>query len=68
MKLSYEWRKSSASPDMQNCTEVRLFSVQPGTKLVEVRNSKHPHAGSVMFSFDEWQAFLTGVKANEFEI
>lgn len=64
MRITEEWRKSSKSPDFANCVEVR----HPAGGLIEVRNSKRPDAGSVVFTANEWEAFTAGVKAEEFEI
>lgn len=65
MRITEEWRKSSKSPDFNNCVEVRHYG---SSTDVEVRNSKRPEVGSVVFTAGEWEAFTAGVKAEEFEI
>lgn len=61
--LTEEWQKSTRSGDGGNCVEVRLSS-----DMIQVRDtkdrSKIPHA----YSRDEWNAFLEGVRAGEFDI
>jgi hypothetical protein len=34
---------------------------------IEVRNSKHPEKGSVLFTTEEWDSFLDGAKKGEFD-
>jgi hypothetical protein len=58
------WRKSTLSGTNNNCVEVAFL--EGGT--VVVRNSKRPEAGVTMFSSDEWQAFVGGVKQGEFDL
>lgn len=60
-----QWAKSFASePNGGNCVEVNLA----GNGLVGVRDTKL--TGSPVFVFDagEWEAFLTGVKAGQFDL
>jgi hypothetical protein len=57
------WRKSSYSTDLGACTEVAAL---PGG-AVAVRDSKNPGGGLLRFTVDEWRAFLSGVKAGEFD-
>ncbi len=55
------WRKSSACSSGQ-CVEVAFID-----QLVAVRDSKQQGVGPVLiFSRDEWSAFLTGVTSGEF--
>jgi hypothetical protein len=58
------WRKSTLSGSENNCVEVAFL----GGGTVAVRNSKRPEAGVTMFSSDEWQAFVGGVKQGEFDL
>ncbi len=62
-----EWVKSSRSNGSggNNCVEVRAASEAP---LVFVRNSKAPKQGQAIFTRDEWQAFIDGVKSGEFDL
>lgn len=46
-----------------SCVEARR---QDG--VIEVRNSKNPAAGSVVFTTEEWDSFLFGAKRGEFDI
>ena len=55
-----QWHKSSASGHSQ-CVEVQF-----GRATVRVRNSRHPDR-TVEFTVDEWNAFLIGAHAGEFE-
>jgi hypothetical protein len=48
------WFKSSHSGASQNCVEVAFL---PG-QLVGVRDSKHPLGCALMFTSDEWSAFV----------
>jgi len=57
------WRKSSFSSAGQDCVEFRR--VDGG---VEVRNSKRPNEATVSYTDSEWEAFVAGVKAGEFDI
>jgi Domain of unknown function (DUF397) len=58
-----EFRKSTFSGGNWNCVEV---GVDPdGTRLV--RDSKHRGGPVLQFTQPEWDAFLKGVHAGEFE-
>jgi hypothetical protein len=59
---SAEWRKSSYSTNGGNCVEVALNL--PG--IVAVRDSKNPDGPALIFTPDEWRAFLSGARAGEF--
>lgn len=65
MDLSHAaWRKSTRSDANGNCVEV----ADNLSDVVAVRDSKH-HAGPVLvFTLDEWQAFIDGVRAGEFDL
>ncbi|MER7132096.1 DUF397 domain-containing protein [Streptosporangium saharense] len=63
------WVKSSFSGDNGgNCVEVaELRGVTDGqAELVAVRDSKDPDGPKLFFTPAEWDAFLNGVKADEF--
>jgi hypothetical protein len=57
------WIMSSRSTgNGGSCVEARR---QDG--LIEVRNSKNPAAGTVVFTIEEWDSFLFGAKRGEFD-
>ena len=59
------WHKSSrSSTNGGDCVEV----ADNLTDVVAVRDSKAPQGPALLFTPSEWQAFLTGVKAGEFDI
>jgi len=55
--------KSSFSGDAGQCVEVRITNQD-----IAVRDSKDPAATVLVFSNDEWNAFIQGVKSGEFDI
>jgi hypothetical protein len=55
------WRKSSRS-DADGCVEVRFAGGD-----VHVRNSRHRDGPALTFTFAEWESFLAGARAGEFE-
>lgn len=57
-----DWRKSRAS-GQGNCVEVAVSS-----RRVLVRDSKDPLGPTLTFSAAEWNAFVLGVKAGEFDL
>ena len=56
------WYKSSASGDGA-CVEIRI-----APKGVDVRNARDPSAAVLSFTYQEWRAFLTGVRLGEFDV
>lgn len=58
------WHKSTRSADNQNCVEVADNLPQ----VVAVRDTKNRDAGTLLFTHDEWTAFVSGVKAGEFDL
>lgn len=54
------WRKSSFSNN--SCVETAAY--RGG---VAVRDSKNPTAGFLVYTPDEWRAFLAGVRNGEFD-
>ena len=50
---------------VEKCVEAR---VSTDGNLVIVRDSKNPYGTQLEFTFAEWDAFITGVKANEFDL
>lgn len=61
---SAEWRKSSYSSNGGNCVEVARNV--PG--VVAVRDSKDPDGPALVFTAQEWRAFISGAQAGEFGI
>lgn len=59
------WTKSTRSQEGQSCVEWSL-DFNPG--LVAVRDSKNPTGPALVFSADEWSAFVGGVRDGEFDI
>lgn len=62
MKLVGTWCKSSLSAS-GNCVEVR----ENADGTVDVRNSRHPRGPVLRFTPAEWDAFLGGAVAGEFD-
>lgn len=63
------WRKSSFSGDNGgNCVEIaELKDAHDEAGLVVVRDSKDPDGPKLFFTPAEWDAFVAGVKASEFD-
>ncbi len=59
-----QWLKSTRSGSQGNCVEVARNL--PG--IVAVRDSKDPHGHALVFTPDEWRAFLGGVHDGEFDL
>ena len=57
------WRTSSYSSGTGTCVEVA-----PAADGVLVRHSKHPDAGTILFSYPAWAAFVAGVADGEFDL
>jgi hypothetical protein len=59
------WRKSSHSgPNGGQCVEVA--SNLPN--VAAVRDSKNPDGPKLLFSSTEWKAFVSSIKAGEFDL
>ena len=58
------WRKSTRSGSSGNCVEVA--DNLPG--VIGVRDSKDPAGPALIFTPDEWAAFVGGVKDGEFDL
>lgn len=59
-----EWRTSTFSGGNGSCVEVA--SNLPG--IIAVRDSKDRQGPALVFTSDEWTAFLAGVRADEFHL
>lgn len=60
------WHISSYSPNNGgNCVEAGLLD--DGTERVAVRHSRRPDAEVILYTRGEWEAFLKGVRNNEFD-
>jgi len=57
------WRKSTRSGGQGNCVEVA-----DTPDAVGVRDSKDQSGPHLVFTRSEWQAFIDGVKAGEFDL
>ncbi|QKW34513.1 DUF397 domain-containing protein [Actinomadura sp. NAK00032] len=60
------WHISSFSPNNGgNCVEAGPLA--DGTDRVAVRHSHRPDAETIIYTRAEWEAFLAGVRNNEFD-
>jgi hypothetical protein len=58
-----EWKKSVRSGgNSDNCVEVAFID-----DAIAVRDSKNPTGGALIYTRDEWAAFIGGVKDGEFD-
>ena len=58
------WRKSSRSgPNCDNCVEGAFAD-----GAIAVRDSKNPSGPALIFTPDEWDAFVGGAKDGEFDL
>ena len=58
-----QWFKSGRSGGGSDCVEVRYL----GGGGVEVRNSKRPNEGSLLFTDPEFDAWVGGAKDGDFD-
>lgn len=57
-----KWRKSSLSNSQGNCVEIAHIN-----NHVAVRDSKNQEGPALIFTPDEWKAFVGGVRKGEFD-
>ncbi len=57
------WRKSSYSGNMGNCVEVAPLA----DGSVALRNSRFPTGPALLFTPNEWSAFIAGAHDGEFD-
>jgi hypothetical protein len=62
-----EWRKSSFSGDKANGTGCVEVAFLPGG-AVAVRDTKDPECVPQVFTPYEWDCFVAGVRAGEFDL
>jgi len=57
------WRKSEKCNGAASCVEVARIN----SGNVAVRHSAAPYEAILVFTLDEWSAFIAGVKNGEFD-
>lgn len=57
-----QWFKSSKSGGNDSCVEVAFVD-----EAIAVRDSKNPTGAALIYTRDEWDAFLAGCKDGEFD-
>jgi hypothetical protein len=57
-----QWFKSTKSGGNDSCVEVAMVG-----DAIAVRDSKNPTGPALIYTSDEWTAFLAGVKDGEFD-
>jgi Domain of unknown function (DUF397) len=58
------WQKSSRSgPVSDNCVEIAFVD-----NAIAMRDSKHPDGPVLLFTAEEWDAFVAGAKDGEFDV
>lgn len=65
-----QWQKSSRSgPNCDNCVEVAfLRDVDDAQDAIAVRDSKNQDGPVLLFTQQEWDAFVGGAKDGEFDL
>jgi hypothetical protein len=62
--IAKDWYISSHCGANNSCVQTRVHS----DGSVDVRNSNDIYAGTASFTREEWQAFISGAKAGEFDV
>jgi hypothetical protein len=63
------WKKGAASVNNGACVEVAGLEQEAGSMLIGVRDTKQHGKGPMLtYTPAEWEAFIAGVKANEFDL
>ena len=58
------WQKSTRSgPVSDNCVEIAFVD-----GAIAMRDSKHPEGPVLLFTAEEWDAFVEGAKGGEFDV
>ncbi|MFJ8477857.1 DUF397 domain-containing protein [Kitasatospora sp. NPDC094011] len=60
--IPVQWRKANASNPNDNCVEV----ANGIAGIVPVRDSKDPHGPALTFTPSSWQAFIAGIRSDDF--
>lgn len=65
-----EWQKSSLSDGSGSCVEVATVagSKEGSDYVIAIRNSDDPGGPALIFTPAEWDAFVSGVLAGEFDL
>jgi hypothetical protein len=58
------WNKSTYSGPSGGCVEAKNVKED----IIALRDSKDPSGPVLQFNFGEWEAFLKGVRNNEFDL
>jgi hypothetical protein len=56
------WQRSSQIDGAENCVEVAFVD-----DAIAVRDSRDPDGPALIYTRDEWEAFIGGVKDGEFD-
>jgi hypothetical protein len=56
------WQRSSQDGAAENCVEVAFID-----DAIAVRDSRDPDGPALIYTRDEWDAFIGGVKDGEFD-
>ncbi|WP_405147842.1 DUF397 domain-containing protein [Sphaerisporangium sp. NBC_01403] len=65
--LHVAWHVSTFSADGGGGDCVEAGPVLDGTGRIAVRHSQHPEGPAIIYTRTEWGAFISGVRAGEFD-